>query len=52
MVPILDQVLEWSCGQIRALFESNGLALEAWERARMDRVTVREAPVAGGEAVA
>ncbi len=52
MVPILDQVLGWRSGQIRALFESNGLALEAWERARMDRVTVREAPAAAGEAVA
>lgn len=41
MVPILDQVLGWSSGDIRALFESNGLMLQGWERARTDRVTVR-----------
>lgn len=43
MVPILDQVLHWNTGEIRALFESNGLTLHEWERARTDRVTVRAA---------
>jgi HAD superfamily phosphoserine phosphatase-like hydrolase len=42
MVPILEQVLHWSSTEIRALFESNGLALHEWERARTDRVTVRD----------
>jgi len=41
MVPILDQVLGWNSGEIRGLFESNGLALHEWERARTDRITVR-----------
>ncbi len=45
MVPILDQVLGWSSGDIRALFESNGLTLQGWERARTDRVTVRAASI-------
>ena len=40
MVPILDQVLGWTSGEIRALFESNGLTLHEWEKARTDRVTV------------
>jgi phosphoserine phosphatase len=52
MVPILDQVLGWSSGDIRALFESNGLTLHEWEKARTDRVTVRAAPVAVVNAVA
>jgi hypothetical protein len=43
MVPILDQLLGWSSGQIRTLFESNGLTLHEWERARTDRITVRAA---------
>jgi phosphoserine phosphatase len=51
MVPILDQVLGWSSGDIRALFESNGLTLHEWEKARTDRVTVRAAPVAVVNAV-
>jgi hypothetical protein len=43
MVPILDQVLGWNTGEIRTLFESNGLTLHEWERARTDRITVRSA---------
>jgi predicted HAD superfamily phosphohydrolase len=43
MVPILDQVLGWSSSEIRTLFESNGLTLHEWERARTDRITVRSA---------
>ncbi len=52
MVPILEQVLKWSSTRIRALFESNGLALHQWEKARTDRVTVREYPAAITEAIA
>jgi HAD superfamily phosphoserine phosphatase-like hydrolase len=52
MVPILDQVLGWNSGSIRALFESNGLTLHEWEKARTDRVTVRTALSGGIDAVA
>jgi len=52
MVPILDQVLGWNSGDIRALFESNGLTLHEWEKARTDRVTVRAVPVVAVNAVA
>ena len=52
VVPILDKVVGWSSGDIRALFESNGLTLHEWEKARTDRVTVRAAPVAVVNAVA
>ena len=52
MVPILEQVLGWGSAAIRSLFESNGLMLQDWERARTDRVTVRESAGAEGEAVA
>jgi len=40
MVPILEQVLGWRGKDIHALFESNGLHLEDWEKARTDRVIV------------
>jgi phosphoserine phosphatase len=50
MVPVLDQVLGWGVGQIRSLFESNGLTLQEWERARTDRVIVG-GPLSAGEAV-
>jgi len=40
LVPVLDQLLGWRPGEIRRLFESKGLTLEDWEKARTDRVTV------------
>ena len=52
MVPILDQVLGWTSGEIRGLFESNGLTLHEWEKARTDRVTVRAAASGAIDAVA
>jgi predicted HAD superfamily phosphohydrolase len=52
VVPILDQVLKWNSGDIRALFESNGLTLHEWAKARTDRVTVRSVPVPVVDAVA
>jgi phosphoserine phosphatase len=42
VVPLLDQVFGWRAGRIRSLFEANGLALEEWEKARTDRVTITE----------
>jgi HAD superfamily phosphoserine phosphatase-like hydrolase len=52
MVPVLEQVLGWGPGEIRGFFESNGLTLQEWQKARTDRVTVREASSAASEAVA
>lgn len=43
VVPFLEQVAGWRKADIRELFESHGLALQEWEKARTDRVTVREA---------
>jgi phosphoserine phosphatase len=51
-VPILEQVLGRSSGEIRAFFESNGLTLHEWEKARTDRVIVRESPAGMTEAIA
>jgi phosphoserine phosphatase len=47
LVPLLDQVLGLSNAEIRALLESTGLVLDDWQRARTDRVLIREwAPLA------
>ena len=40
MVPVLDQILDWRAGEIRALLERNGLTLQAWEKARTDHVQI------------
>jgi len=47
MVPILDQLLDWRTGQIRTLFESNGLTLQEWEKERTDRVNIGEMLLSG-----
>ncbi len=44
LVPMLHQVLGMRTPEIRSLFESNGLMLHDWERARTDRVLIMEAP--------
>jgi phosphoserine phosphatase len=51
VLPLLEQVLGWRPADIRALCESRGLAVKDWEKARTDRVTLRESGGAG-EAVA
>jgi phosphoserine phosphatase len=45
IVPVLEQIAGWTPVQIRELFESRGLALQGWEKARTDWVTLREIPV-------
>jgi hypothetical protein len=52
VVPLLDQVFDWRVGRIRALFEANGLALQEWEKARTDRVTITEKLLVPTQAVA
>jgi predicted HAD superfamily phosphohydrolase len=52
MAPVLERVLRWSTGEIRSLFESNGLSLHEWEKARTDRIILRETSAGENEAVA
>ena len=40
MVPVLDQILDWRTGEIRALLERHGLTLQGWEKARTDHVQI------------
>ena len=46
LVPVLHQVLRLRTSEIRELFESNGMVLHDWERARTDRVMILETPAA------
>lgn len=46
LIPILDQVLGIRTPEIRRFLESHGLTLEGWERARTDRVMIRETSAA------
>jgi HAD superfamily phosphoserine phosphatase-like hydrolase len=51
-VPILEEVVGWGIAEIRTLFETSGLTLHEWEKARTDRVIVRGPVVPSGTAVA
>jgi HAD superfamily phosphoserine phosphatase-like hydrolase len=50
IVPILEDVLGRGVSEIRTVFESNGLTLEQWDKARTDRVTIRETHPGSGSA--
>jgi phosphoserine phosphatase len=41
LVPILEEVVGWEPSRIRRLFSSYGLAVQEWERARTDWMTIR-----------
>jgi phosphoserine phosphatase len=40
MVPILEEIVGWEPLRIRALFESQGLVLQEWDKVRTDFVTI------------
>jgi len=42
LVPILEDIVGWDEQQIRAWFEPRGLALQEWEKARTDWLTIRD----------
>jgi phosphoserine phosphatase len=55
LVPILEEIVAWSPTQIRALFESQGLVIQEWDRVRTDWLTFRdgaEGGALGADAVA
>jgi phosphoserine phosphatase len=42
LVPILEDVVGWDAARVRQLFESYGLVLKEWDKARTDWVTIGE----------
>jgi HAD superfamily phosphoserine phosphatase-like hydrolase len=52
IVPILEDVLGRGVSEIRTVFESNGLTLEQWDKARTDRVTIRDTRASDGDGTA
>ena len=42
LVPVLEEIVAWGPGQIRALFETQGLVIQEWDRVRTDWLTIRE----------
>jgi HAD superfamily phosphoserine phosphatase-like hydrolase len=52
VLPVLEDIVGYRTSEIRAVFESYGLTLQEWEKARTDWVTVGEVPPADDAAVA
>jgi phosphoserine phosphatase len=44
LVPILEDIVGYAPGQIRAVFEEHGLQIQEWEKVRTDWLTIRESP--------
>ena len=42
LVPVLEDIVHWNSAQIRELFASYGLALQAWDKIRTDWLTFHE----------
>jgi 2-hydroxy-3-keto-5-methylthiopentenyl-1-phosphate phosphatase len=40
LVPILEEVVGWDTGRIRAFFEEQGLLIQEWDRVRADWLTI------------
>jgi len=49
LIPVLDQVLGIRMPAIRRFLESQGLTLDGWEKARTDRVVIRETSAAAAD---
>lgn len=49
LVPMLEDIVGWNSAQIRELFASYGLALQAWDKIRTDWLSFHEPTPAKGE---
>ncbi len=52
VLPVLEDIVGYRTSEIRTVFETYGLTLQEWEKARTDWVTVRETPPGDDAAVA
>jgi phosphoserine phosphatase len=51
LIPILEDLAGWDTASIRALFESQGLLIQEWDKVQTDWLTIRESPVNAGEEI-
>ena len=43
LIPILEDIVGWNSNRIRAFFESQGLLLQEWDKARTDSIRISNA---------
>lgn len=41
--PILEEIVRWDQGRIRAFFEAHGFVVQEWDKVRTDTLTISEA---------
>src|SRR5215208_2706729 len=41
LVPVLEEIVGWDAGQIRAFFEARGFLIQEWDKVRTDLLTLR-----------
>ena len=41
LVPVLEDIVGWDAGQIRAFFEARGFLIQEWDKVRTDLLTLR-----------
>jgi HAD superfamily phosphoserine phosphatase-like hydrolase len=46
LVPILEEILGWAAGRVRAFFDAQGFVLQEWDKVRTDSLTIRSMPAA------
>jgi hypothetical protein len=51
LVPMLEEIFGWNSSRIRLFFESQGLALQEWDKVRTDSITLCATPWAPRAAV-
>jgi HAD superfamily phosphoserine phosphatase-like hydrolase len=51
LIPILEDIAGWDGLGIRALFESQGLLIQEWDKVQTDLLTIRESPFQASEEI-
>lgn len=52
LVPILEEIVGWDQGRIRAFFEAHGFVVQEWDKVRTDSLTITESPAGLSQASA
>jgi phosphoserine phosphatase len=50
LVPVLEDIVGWNAGQIRAFFEARGFLIQEWDKVRTDLLTLRPTDLEGAAA--
>ena len=47
MVPVLEEIVGWSGGRVRAFFEAHGFVLREWDKVRTDSILIARPEIPG-----